>query len=685
MDYISRYIVNHKKTVATVFVLLTILCAFLATRVSVNYNMVDYLPEDAQSTIALSIMDREFEEDVPNARVMIRNVSLTEALEYKEKLKQIEGITDVMWLDDVIDIKEPIEMADQDLVENYYKEDIALFSLSVKDAMEIPVTNAIYELIGENNSVSGDAINKATAQSMSASESLGAMAILIPLIILILLLSTSSWIDPILFLITIGISVLINMGTNIVFRDISFITQSISPILQMAVSLDYAIFLLHSFEDSKKETEDIGKAMQIAIKRSYPAIMASAATTLFGFLALTFMNFRIGSDLGINLAKGIVLSFITVMLFLPVLILISNQWIEKTKHRTLIPRFDGIGKVVSKLCIPCFVLALLLLIPSFLAQRNNDFIYGAGAIAPNSRSGQDDRIINETFGQSMAIVLLVPNGEVAKEAILSDELKQLKHVTSVISYATMVGGTIPKEYLDQDITNRFYSENYARVIVYTDTADEGEEAFSVVEAVQNKAKTYYEEVYTCGQSANLYDMKKVVSADNNRINLLAIISIAFVLFISFRSLSIPVILLFTIELAIWMNLSVPYFTGRSLCYIGFLVINTVQLGATVDYAILLTEKYMRNRRDMPKMEALHLTLGENFISILISGLILSLAGLCLALTSTNPIISELGMLLGRGTILSMIMVVLVLPAMLIIFDKVIDKTTLKIKSNIKNE
>jgi predicted RND superfamily exporter protein len=677
MIYISKIIITHKKKVVALFTVIAVICLILLTQVSVNYNIVDYLPEDAQSTKALSIMDAEFEETVPNARVMLHQVSITQALYYKEQLKQIEGVVDAIWLDDIIDLKEPIEMADKETVENYYKDETALISISIADGKEVKATEAIYELIGEDNAASGNAINTATAQKMSVSESVGAVVILVPIIILILLLSTSSWMDPVLFLLAIGISVLINMGTNVIFGEVSFITQAISPILQMAVSLDYAIFLLHSFEDYRKKTKDINEAMRLAIKRSFPAIMASAATTLFGFMALAFMKFRIGSDLGINLVKGIVLSYLSVMIFLPALTLLLYKQIDKTKHKILLPRFENIGKRLKNLRIPFLILAIILLIPSYLAQKSNTYIYGTGSVAENSRSGLDEIKISESFGKSTSIVLLVPKGEVAKEKLLCEELNKIKHVNGVVSYATTVGTTIPNQYVEDTITSQFYSENYCRIILYTGTQEEGEEAFAVVEAVQAKANEYYDKFYTCGQSVNLYDMREVVTKDNNIVNLIAVVTIALVLFVSFKSLTIPLLLLITIELAIWINLSVPYFSDNPLCYIGFLVINTVQLGATVDYAILITENYKRNRKEMPKMEAMNKTLGENFISILVSGIILASAGFCLAYTSSNPIVAELGVLLGRGTILSMSMVVLLLPALLLLFDKVIDRTTYK--------
>lgn len=677
MNRVSRFVTGRTKTVVIIFSTIALICAFLMTMVSVNYKIVDYLPENAQSTIAISINEAEFSQPVPNARVMINDVTLTEAMEFKDKISAIEGVSQVIWLDDVINLKEPVEMADQKIVNEYYKDNTALFSVTILDGYEVSVTDEIYQLIGEENALSGNAVNLATSKRMLISETLSAVAILIPVIIIILLLSTSSWIEPILFLSAIGISVLINMGTNIFFGEISFMTQSISPILQMAVSLDYAIFLLHSYEDYKTKTSNIKEAMALAMKRAFPAIIASAATTLFGFMALLFMKFRIGSDLGLNLVKGIVLSFTSVMVFLPALTLMFNNLINKTKHKKLLPDFKNISNILLKLKVPVLILIAVIAVPSVLAQSRTDFMYGTGSLSPYSRSGQDQVKINDRFGTSTPIVLLVPKGEPAKEAMLSSDLEDINHVNQVVSYTKMVGASIPGEYLDAKITEQFYSENYSRIILYTDTNEEGKEAFAVVEQVQNKAQEYYgDKVYSLGQSVNLYDMKNVVTDDTRIVNFIAIISIFLVLLFTFKSITLPLLLTLTIELAIWINLSIPYFAGNTLCYIGYLVISTVQLGATVDYAILLTDNYMLNRKSMLKKDAMKATLAGHFISILVSAIILSSAGFCLGFTSSSPIVSELGILLGRGTLMSMAMVVCFLPPLLILGDKIIEKTTL---------
>ena len=315
-------------------------------------------------------------------------MSLQEALDYKAKLNSIDGVSDVLWLDDVIDLKEPLAMADSETVASYYKDGTALISFTIRNGDEVTITDKIYTLIGEQNALSGNAVDRAAMQQLTGNETGNAALIFVPVIILILLLATGSWLEPILYLGAIGISVLINMGTNLIFGQISFMTNAVSPILQLAVSLDYAIFLLQSFEDYRKQTDDVGEAMRLAMKRAFSSIAASAATTLFGFLALVFMKFQIGSDLGITLVKGIVLSFISVMVFLPALTLVTYKWIDKTRHKRILPEFRHIGKVVSKVRIPALILVALLIVPSFLAQGKNNFTYGTSTLSAQNRAAR---------------------------------------------------------------------------------------------------------------------------------------------------------------------------------------------------------------------------------------------------------------------------------------------------------
>ncbi|MEN0645355.1 MMPL family transporter [Alkalicoccobacillus gibsonii] len=669
-------IIQYKKSVVLSFAALTIIAIIAQFFVSVNYNMVDYLPEDAPSSVGLEEMQREFTSSIPNTNVLIRDVTVQEAIDYKEQLGEITGVTDVTWLDDIMDTRIPLEMADEAMIESYYKDGQALISLTIETGAEVEATDAIYELIGEDNAVAGEAVNTATSQNMTSSETIYAAALLVPIIIIILVLSTNSWVEPIFFLTAIGVSILINLGTNIFLGEISFVTQSVAPILQLAVSLDYAVFLLHRFSDELKLGHSPEKAMAIAMKASFPVIFVSALTTFFGFMSLMLMDFGVGADLGLNLVKGIVFSFLSVVIFLPALTLYGYKWIEKTQHKSLVPSFKGVGAALLKWRIPALILVFILLVPSFLAQSSTSFTYGLGDLPEDTRTGQDIKAIDEAFGQSTPIVLLVPNDDVAKEDQLALELEQLPYVDSVMSYTTAVDSAIPIDFLDESITNEFRSDNYSRIMAFTKAGVEGDIPFQLVEQTRELAASYYgDDAYTLGESVTLYDMKVTISKDNQFVNIMTIITIAIVLLLTFRSVSIPIILLLTIQAAVWINLSVPYFTNDSLVFVGYLIVSTVQLAATIDYAILLMETYKHHREKMNAFEAMKKALDEKLFSIMISAVILSSVGFILWFTSTNPTVSAIGLLLGRGAALAFVLVIVFLPALLIVCDRFVKKTT----------
>lgn len=640
--------------------------------------MVDYLPDNAPSTQAIHVMEEEFGSNVADTRVMMKDVSIQEALSIKASIDEIDGVSEVMWLDDVIDMKIPIEMADVDTVESYYKDKNALFTLSIEEGKEVEATDAIYDMIGEDNALSGDALNTAEAQKTTGKETINAALILVPIIVLILLVSTRSWAEPLFLLIAIGVSILINLGTNIFIGEISFVSQAVAPILQLAVSLDYAIFLLHSFDDHRKKMESPYEAMKQAIKRSFPAIAASAATTFFGFLALTFMKFEIGADLGVNLVKGILLSFLSVMIFLPALTIMFYHWIDKTRHKPLLPSEYNIGKYVMKLRIPMLLFAVLVIVPAFLAQSGTDFIYGMGELSEDSRAGQDAAVIEDEFGKYTPMVFLVPKGDLARENELIEELEKQNDVKSIVSYTNAVGAAIPPEYLEDEVIESFFSENYSRLILNTSIDTEGEETFTFVEEVLSTVEDYYgNDYYAMGESITLYDMKDIVQKDNTLVNTLTIVTIALVLLVTFRSLSFPVVLLLTIQTSVWINLSIPYLTDDPLVYIGYLIISIVQLAATVDYAILFSVDYTTHRKEMHALPAIKKTINEKVFSIAVPASILSSVGFILSFTSTDPIISSIGLLLGRGTLLAFFLVVFLLPALLVMLDWIMEKGTWK--------
>ncbi len=686
-----KYLLRHKRTIIILFVILTVVCALLSLQVGVNYNLMDYLPDESPSTIALNVMNEQFEKGAPNARVMIPDTEITEALDYKAKMQKVEGVKEVTWLDDSVNVYQPTEFIDKDLLEDYYKDKNALFTLTIDEDFEEQAIDDLREIVGEDAAISGSSADNATAIKQTTKEVNIITAAVVVLVFIILILTTTSYFEPILFLVTIGVAIMINRGTNLMFGTISFVTNAAGSILQLAVSMDYSIFLIHRFAEMREIYPDVNEAMLEAVKKSTGSVMSSGLTTVMGFAALVLMKFKIGPDMGWVMSKSIVISLFSVLVFLPALTLSTYKYIDKTQHKPFLNAPKKFGDHVFKVKVPLIIAIAVLFVPSFLSQNNNSFTYGSSGIyGEGTKLGDDTALIEEKFGKSNQMVLMVPVNKSAKEKALGDELKADEKITSVISYTESAGITIPEEMVEEDTFSQLVSDKYSRFVLTVDTDIEGDEAFGEVEKIRNIAEKYYGNTYLLvGQSVNSYDMKDVVTEDNTKVNILAVASIALILLINFKSLSLPLILLAVIELSTWLNLSFPYFADKRLFYIGYLIISSIQLGATVDYAILYADRYIENRAKMKAAAAAKQSLSETVLSILTSASILTLAGIMLGLFSSNGVISQLGTLVGRGGILSAILVLFGLPVLLVMFDGLIYKTTYKLdfygKGKNKNE
>ena len=430
----------------------------------------------------------------------------------------------------------------------------------------------------------------------------------------------------------------------------------------MAVSLDYSVFLIHRFEECRKDQPDAQLAMVDALCKSTSSILSSGLTTVIGFLALLFMQFRIGSDLGLALAKGVAISLITVFAFMPALILAVYKWMEKTKHRSLVPSFSKFGKVVYRLAMPMVCVFIILVVPAYKASNANDYYYGSSHIFnEQTKLGQDIKAIEEVFGKSDTYVLLVPRGDTATEKELSDALHDLPEVSGIISYVDLAGAEIPLEYLDENTLSQLMSENYSRMVLSVDVDYEGSTTFNLVEKIRDIAQKYYpDQWYLAGEGVSTNDLKTTVTADMVKVNLVAIAAVFIVLLLTMKSLVLPIVLVVSIEAAIWINLSCPYFMGQYIFYIAYLIISSIQLGATVDYAILMTDRYKENRAQLGKKEAVIQTISDVTVSILTSGSVLTVVGLLLGYISTNQLLAQLGIFIGRGAIFSLIIVLFVL-------------------------
>lgn len=664
------WIVNHRAAVLTVFMIAFVICGICKPKIHVDYDMNDYLPEDSASTVALDLMEEQFDGGVPNARVMVKDVTVPEALDYKAKIENVDGVTDVTWLDDAASVDVPLETLDTDTVETYYKDGNALFSVTIAEEKRSEAVNDIRKIIGDDNAMTGSAVSTATATASTVKEISKISVIAVLFVILVLLLTTDSWFEPVIVMVGLGVAILINAGSNLMFGTISFVTNAAGTILQLAVSLDYSVFLIHRFTECRKETEDPKEAMVHALTMSTSSILSSGLTTVIGFLALCLMRFQIGPDLGRALAKGIAISLITVFTFMPCLILSTYKCLDKLQHKPLVPSFRRFGKMVQKIMMPVLVIFVLAIVPSYLASNANSFYYGASKLFnEKTKAGADTAEIESIFGKSDTYVLMVPKDDKATQKDLSDALHEIPQVKSILSYVDSVGMEIPESYLDKDIYDKLCSDTYTRMVLTIDAEYEGQDTFNLVEKVRDTAEQYYPgQWYLAGEGVSTYDLMDTITGDMVKVNLVAIGAVFIVLLLTLRSIVLPILLVLAIETAIWINLSVPYFTGQTIFYIAYLIISSVQLGATVDYAILLTERYREFRETCGKKESITNTLSAVTVSILTSGSVLTVVGFLLGKISTHGLLSQLGYFLGKGTLCSLVIVFFALPGMLYLFD-----------------
>ena len=663
----------RRKLVAALFLLAAAAGLLLRPLVPVNYDINDYLPEETASTVSLQVMEEQFPGGIPNARVMARDVTVPEALELKRQLADVPGVLEVTWLDDVQDVTVPLAAMDAETLNSYYRDGAALYSVTVSESDYVAAVDGMRQVLGEKGAMTGSAVSMAASATgtMGEVQLIGAFGVAFALVVLAL--TTSSWLEPLLVLAGLGVAVFINAGSNLIFGEISFVTNAAGSILQMAVSLDYSVFLLHRFEECRAGRDDSVGAMVEALTKSTGSILSSGLTTVIGFLALALMRFRLGPDLGLALAKGVAISLITALLFVPCLILLTLPLADRLRHRRLIQSMGGFGRLVRRVTLPLAVAFVIAVAPAYLAYNANEFYYGSAKMfGPESEYGRDTAAIEETFGVSDTYVLLVPGEDTAVQSELSRDLRAMEHVTGIISYVDSAGAEVPMSYLDSGTLSQLQSGQYARMVISVDVPYEGDVTFGLVEDIRAVAESYYPGgYYLAGQGVNTYDLMDTVTSDLAKVNLVAIGAVFLVLLLTMRSLWLPVLLVLTIETAIWLNLAVPYFAGTPVFYITYLIISSIQLGATVDYAILLTDRYRENRSGLEPREAMEKTVADTAVSILTSGSVLTVVGLLMGYISSNQLLAQLGLLLGRGAIFSLCAVLFVLPGLLRASDRLV--------------
>ena len=666
-----------EKIFAVVF-LCSLLCIPL---VGINYDLTKYLPDDSPSAEALDIMQKEF--TYPGmGRVMLQDVSIYEAKTIKDRIADVDGVDMVMWADLTTNIYGSNEFIDYDDIDDYYKDGDAYMDIVFLEKDSSSRTHRavkqIESIVGDRGLVAGSAVADTNLGPTINSEVARVMALAVLIIFLILTVTTTSWFEPVMFLSVLGIAIVINMGTNLIFGEISFLSNAVGAVLQLACSMDYSIFLLHAFTDERANGIEPEQAMANALRSAFSSISASGATTIVGFLAMALMNFGIGPDMGFVLAKGIAFSLLTVLLLMPALILRFQDVVLRTQHRPFVPtRLRRLGRFAYKIRIPVMAVVFLLIGPCYVAQGMADFTYGNEAVANSVGTPvyEAEQQMNAKFGQSNMMLALVPLDGTVTEKAMTDELDDLPYVRYSLGLASAVPDGIPVDFLPHGITKLLHSEHWARVIINVRSAGESDAAFTYADEIRSIIDKYYpdEQTYLVGVTPSTQDIKSIIVPDNNRVNIFSLLGVALVVAITYKSVLLPLVVLIPIECAIYINTALPYIYGQRTMYLGFIIVGCIQLGATVDYSILLTGNYLDARTVNDKRKAAIQAVTVSAESILTSGLIIMTVAYGLYFMTSVEAISGLGRLIGRGAFISVLLVLFLLPGCLMLFDRFIVK------------
>lgn len=672
----AHFIVQRGRIIEKFFIAMTILCAVCYPFVGVNYDLSKYLPDFAPTKQALDVMEQEF--GYPGmARIMVKDVTLPEARTIRQRISRVDGVDLVVGPDLAANVYSTDAFIKNSLTDRFYKDGNAVYQIIFEDgdsdASTHKAINEIYGIVGKDRGCfAGSAVSSKERQESITREIAMAIGMAVVIIWLILTLTTTSWFEPFLFILVMAVAIVLNMGSNIMFGRISFFTFSTAAILQLAVSMDYSIFLLHTYTAIKQSGVDSRPAMEAAIEKSCSSILASGATTIVGFLVIALMKFTIGRDVGFVLTKGIVCSLVTVLFLMPTLILRFDKKIEKTAHRSFLPPLDSLGKLMYRIRIPVLAAAAFCAVPCYFGQSMNYFYYGDDALGsgPGTRVYEDSRAIEDVFGKSNVIIAMVPNGNVIKERRLTEELEDQEFIDYALSMAGTLPQGIPESFLPETVTKQLRTGSYARILISMENREESSYSFQCSEKLTEIVKKYYpEDSYVIGMTPTTMDIRDILTDDYNRVSIISLAGVALVVMLTFHSVMVPILVIIPIEVAIYLNMTIPYIIGDSMVYIGYIIVSCLQLGATIDYSILMTNNYMEFRETMGSRDAAVTAIAKSAISILTSGGILTVVGYLLYFTSSIQAISQVGRLVGRGALLSMILVLSLLPALLAAFDK----------------
>lgn len=675
-DFICKYKIN-----ILIITLILLIPAFIGMKkTAINYDILVYLPEDIETVKGQNILIDDFNTGA-FAVSIVDNMNSKDILKLEKKIKEVEGVSKVVSVYDGIG-SIPVDFLPESIKQKVHKDNSDLLLITFNESTSSKQTIKAVEEIKkiESNTLKIGGMSAMVLDTMNLSESEITIYIVIAVILclIVLELSLDSYIVPFLLLLNIGIAILFNLGSNIIFGNISYITKALVAVLQLGVTTDFSIFLYHSYENKKKEINDKNKAMSEAIYETFTSVTGSALTTIVGFLVLCTMKLTLGNDLGLVMAKGVLLGVICVLIIFPASLLVFDNLIEKTKHKCLIPKMERLSKFAVKNYKVSFVIFLLLIIPAYLANSKVDVYYKLDESLPkNLDCIIANNEVKEKFNiVSPEIVLIDKNKKTNEINSMVKEIEQVEGIDFVLSFDKLANFGISTGMLSDDIKKIFESDKYQMLLLNSTYDIATDELNEQIGTIQNIIKKYDETAILAGEGPLMRDLVTISDTDFSNVNTASIICILVVMLIVLKSISLPILLISVIEFAIFFNMSIPYFSGIKLPFVAPIVLGTIQLGATIDYAILLTTTYLENRKiEENKKQAMINTLTKSINSILVSGLCFFAATFGVGVYSKLEMISSLCTLISRGAIISMFASIFILPAVLLIFDKIIFKTT----------
>ena len=682
MEKFGQFICKHKVAILIISLLLLIpsIIGYKATRV--NYDILVYLPDNIETIKGENILADDFDMGAFSV-VILENMQSKDIIELEKQFREVGNVEKVVGLTDIIGTDVPLEMLPDEIKDKLYKDNTTPVLVTFKDGISEDTTmetvEKLREISNENCKISGMTATVLDTRNLSDSEVIIYVMIAVALCLIILQLALDSYLAPVLMLLNIGMAVLYNMGTNAFLGQTSYITKAISAVLQLGVTMDFAIFLYHSYKAEKEKVSNNDEAMATAIAKTLVSVLGSSLTTIAGFLALCSMNLTLGKDIGLVMAKGVLIGVITAVTTLPAMLLVFDKWVEKTKHKEILPRFEKVKNFNLKHYKAILVAFIVILPFAVYGYTHTENYYNLSKSLPDTlNSIQANNELKDKFDMVSTELLLVDkNMPDYKLNEMLDKIESLDGIEWTLSYSKISKEVnIPKEMLPEDITSIFESDKYQMVIINSKYEIATNELNSQIEEVNKIIKEYDDTAILAGEGPLMKDLVEISDHDFNSVNTVSIAIILVIMVFILKSVSLPIILIAAIEFAIFINMGIPAYTGTVIPFIASIVIGTIQLGATIDYAILITTKYKTARIEgKDKHQAIDEALGTSIQSIIVSALCFFGATFGVGMYSKIEMIGSLCSLMARGAIISMVTVLTVLPAFLIVFDKIICKTT----------